>query len=174
MAGPRKTQQTALGRLLQERRLAKGLSRTRIGELVGVSPFSLESWEQGRVAKPPIHDVLRLARFLDISAQELENAVLAETGPPPAAPPQPEPAVAPLLEQAVDVLGLGVDEVAEILSTTPTRIRALRRGDAELNVMEVMVLTAVIAAFAHAPGATPRVRGREAAETLKRLRGSSS
>src|SRR3954449_12503981 len=72
--------QTALGRLLQERREAAGYSRTRAGELVGIKPGTIEGWELGRVARPPIHDVLRLARFLRISADEIQDAVFADAG----------------------------------------------------------------------------------------------
>ena len=40
--------QTALGRLLQERREAAGYSRARVGELVGIKPGTIEGWELGR------------------------------------------------------------------------------------------------------------------------------
>src|ERR671932_681520 len=76
-------QQTALGRLLQERRETAGYSRTRVGELVGIKPGTIEGWELGRVARPPIHDVLRLAHFLRISADEVESAVFADAGGAP-------------------------------------------------------------------------------------------
>ena len=39
--------QTALGRLLQERREAAGFSRARVGELVGIKPGTIEGWELG-------------------------------------------------------------------------------------------------------------------------------
>src|SRR5437016_5110564 len=61
---PLSPRQTALGRLLQDRREAAGYSRARIGDLVGIKPGTIEGWELGRVSKPPIHDVLRLAHFL--------------------------------------------------------------------------------------------------------------
>ena len=68
--------QTALGRLLQERRESAGYSRTRIGELVGIKPGTIEGWELGRVARPPIHDVLRIAHFLRIPADEIQSGRL--------------------------------------------------------------------------------------------------
>src|SRR4051794_39598228 len=55
---------TALGDLLKRRRLALGFSRTRVGELSQINASTIEAWETGRVAKPPIHDVMRLARAL--------------------------------------------------------------------------------------------------------------
>ena len=76
--------QTALGRLLQERREAAGFSRTRIGELVGIKAGTIEGWELGRVARPPIHDVLRLAHFLRIPADEIQRAVFEDAGEAPA------------------------------------------------------------------------------------------
>ena len=55
--------QTALGQLLQARREALGYSRARVGELIGIKPGTSEGWELGRGKRPPIHDVLRLARY---------------------------------------------------------------------------------------------------------------
>src|SRR3954465_13303042 len=83
--------QTALGRLLQERREAAGYSRARVGELTGIKPGTIEGWELGRVARPPIHDVLRMAHFLGISSEEITAAVFegAGGGEPPADRPGP-------------------------------------------------------------------------------------
>src|SRR6266705_3402948 len=80
---PMTTRQTALGRLLQERRESAGYSRTRVGEVVGIKPGTIEGWELGRVARPPIHDILRLAHFLQIPAEEIEAAVFEDTGAVP-------------------------------------------------------------------------------------------
>ncbi len=44
--------QTALSRLLQDRREAAGYSRARVGELIGIKPGTIEGWELGRVTKP--------------------------------------------------------------------------------------------------------------------------
>src|SRR5213595_3199303 len=74
------SQQTALGRLLQERREAAGYSRARAGELVGIKPGTIEGWELGRVARTPIHDVLRMAHFLQIWAEEINSAVFEDAG----------------------------------------------------------------------------------------------
>ncbi len=75
----------ALGRLLQDRRESAGYSRTRVGELVGVKPGTNEGWELGRVARPPIHDVLRLAHFLGIPADDIQRAVFEDAGDVPSA-----------------------------------------------------------------------------------------
>ena len=77
--------QTALGRLLQERRESAGFSRTRIGELVGIKAGTIEGWELGRVARPPIHDVLRLSHFLRIPAEEIQRVVFDDAGEAPPA-----------------------------------------------------------------------------------------
>src|SRR5436190_23820726 len=74
------SQQTALGKLLQERREAAGYSRARAGELVGIKPGTIEGWELGRVARPPIHDVLRMAHFLGIPPEEISAAVFEDAG----------------------------------------------------------------------------------------------
>ena len=72
-----------LGSLLslyeQVRRELAGYSRTRVAERVGIKPGTIEGWELGRVEKPPIHDVLRLAHFLRIPSDEIEAAVFEDS-----------------------------------------------------------------------------------------------
>src|ERR1700751_1331334 len=102
--------QAALGRLLQKRREAAGYSRTRVGELVGIKPGTIEGWELGRVARPPIHDVLRMAPFLQISPEQINAAVFEDAGEVGVGAAQPErqerkkgrrrPGAVPLLEAA--------------------------------------------------------------------------
>jgi len=160
---------TPLGRLLQERRLQRGYSRTRAGELAGLSPSTIESWELGRVSKPPIHDVLRLARTLEIPTADLERAVLPDC--PPAEAQSPVPGTnAPLLDQAMAVLGWSESDAAAALNTSLSRIRALRGGGDDLSVLEVMTLTALVAAFRGTSDLAPE----QVAEALARLRRSPS
>ena len=97
------TKSTPLGRLLQQRRQQRGYSRTRAGELADVSPSTIESWEVGRVSKPPIHDVLRLARVLEIPTADLERAVLFDQ-PALEVEPTAPPSSAPLLDRAMALL----------------------------------------------------------------------
>src|SRR5438105_7210049 len=110
------TRPTALGRLLQQRREAAGYSRARAGELIGIKPGTIEGWELGRVARPPVHDVLRMAHFLRISPDEITAAVFEDAGEVVAADVQPERkgrkkgrrragGAVPLLEAAVRVFG---------------------------------------------------------------------
>src|SRR3954468_15542887 len=84
LGGRRRSQvtsrQTALGKLLQERRETAGYSRARAAELVGIKAGTIEGWELGRVARPPIHDVLRFAHFLGISSEEITAAVFEDAG----------------------------------------------------------------------------------------------
>src|SRR5215210_5664618 len=134
------TKSTPLGRLLQQRRQQCGYSRTRAGELADLSPGTIESWEVGRVSKPPIHDVLRLARVLEIPTADLERAVLSDQ-PAPEVEPTPLPSSAPLLDRAIALLDWSDRDAATALDTSPARIRALRRGDEDLSVLEVMTLT---------------------------------
>lgn len=147
-------QKTLLGRLLQERREALGYSRTRAGEAVGIPPGTIEGWEIGRVAKPPIHDVFRLARLLRISGEEIEAAVIdagAVEPPPPQAP--PSEGAAPLLEQAIALFGWSDDQAAAALRTKPGKVRAWRRGALEMTLPELMTVAAMIGL--HAAGAVP-------------------
>src|SRR6266516_173179 len=127
--------QTALGRLLQERREAAGYSRTRVGELVGIKPGTIEGWELGRVARPPIHDVLRMAHFLRISPEEINTAVFEDAGGVAVGEAQPERqerkkgrrrsgGAVPLLEAAFRLFGWESDEAAAAaLGTSPETLR---------------------------------------------------
>jgi transcriptional regulator with XRE-family HTH domain len=148
---------TALGRLLQERRAAAGYSRARVGELVAIKPGTIEGWELGRVAKPPIHDVLRLARFLGISAAEIEAAVFADSGGAPAAPPvsggparrapgrRSTHGAVPLLEAAFRLFGWADESAAaEALGTTAEQVRRWRSGAEGIELADYMTLTSMI------------------------------
>ena len=68
-------EQTALARLLQERREAAGYSRAKIGKALGISAGTIEGWELGRIAKPPFHEVTRIATFLRVPFEDLQRAV---------------------------------------------------------------------------------------------------
>src|ERR1700730_15210632 len=109
--------QIALGRLLQQRRETSGYSRARAGKLVAIKPGTIEGWELGRVTRPPIHDVVRLAHFLGISPDEITAAVFEDAGsitPPDDHPGQKErkkgpkrrtQGAVPLLEAAFRLFG---------------------------------------------------------------------
>ena len=162
---------TPLGRLLQERRRQRGYSRVRAGELADLNPSTIESWELGRVSKPPIHDVLRLARVLEIPTADLEHAVLPDSPAATVEPPALPLSNAPLLEQAMAVLGWSESDAAAALNTSLLRIRTLRRGNDDLSVLEVMTLTALLAAF-HGAGNIPPDQVAEALARLRRTRPS--
>src|SRR3954447_25831108 len=84
-------EQNALARLLQERREAAGYSRARLGKIVGISPGTIEGWELGRVDRPPFHEVMRIAAFLRIPLDDLEQAAFADAGTVPTADEHPGP-----------------------------------------------------------------------------------
>jgi len=157
---------TALGRLLQARREALGYSRTRAGAILGIPPGTIEGWELGRVAKPPLQDVLRLARFLGLSAAEIEAAALqseVEAGTPE---PSPEVGAAHLLEQAIALFGWTDAQAASALQTTETKVKAWRAGNLTMTLPEVMTVAALIGLHtAGVPGA--------AAPSTRRRRGSA-
>jgi transcriptional regulator with XRE-family HTH domain len=153
--------QTALGRLLQDRRESAGYSRTRIAELVGIKPGTIEGWELGRVARPPIHDVLRLSHFLAIPADEIQQAVFEDAGgaPPAADLPaeqerkkvrrRPGEGAVPLLEAGFRLLGwLSEDDAAEALDTSAERIRRWRSGAERMEFADYMTLSSIIAVAA--------------------------
>lgn len=150
-------QQTALGRLLQDRREAAGYSRTRVGEVVGIKAGTIEGWELGRVSRPPIHDVLRLAHFLRITAEDIEQAVFEDVGTapqPPGLADQPERKKAarrrregpvPLLEAAFRLLGWPDEEAAaDALDTSAERVRRWRTGDERMELADYMTLSSMI------------------------------
>ena len=149
--------QTSLGRLIQDRREAAGYSRTRIGELVGIKPGTIEGWELGRVVKPPIHDVLRLAHFLGISAEEIQQAVFEDAGEVPTAEKAPSEkerkkagrprraGAVPLLEAAFRLFGWADDSAAaEALGTTAEHVRRWRAGTEQIAFADYLTLTSMI------------------------------
>jgi transcriptional regulator with XRE-family HTH domain len=146
--------QTALGRLLQERREDAGYSRTRVGEIVGIKPGTIEGWELGRVARPPIHDVLRLAHFLRIPGSEIERAVFDDAGEAPAVDSpdeRPRPrrrpvrGAVPLLEAAFRLFGwANEEEAAEALGASSAQVRLWRTGSEQMAFADYLTLTSMI------------------------------
>lgn len=149
--------QTALGRLLQDRRESAGYSRTRVGHIVGIKPGTIEGWELGRVARPPIHDVLRLAHFLGIPPEQIQRAVFEDAGEVPSAadlPDQPEGRKArrrrpegavPLLEAAFRLFGWRDEaDAADALGATPEQVRQWRTGAEQMTFADYLTLTSMI------------------------------
>jgi transcriptional regulator with XRE-family HTH domain len=143
--------------LLQERREAAGYSRARVGELVGIKAGTIEGWELGRVARPPIHDVLRMAHFLGISADEITAAVFEDAGDVSATVDQPvqkerkkgrkrppEGAVR-LLEVAFPLFGWKDEaEAAVALNSTPDQVGRWRSGAEAMAFADFLTLTSMI------------------------------
>jgi transcriptional regulator with XRE-family HTH domain len=151
----REHQGGALGRLLQDRRDAAGYSRTRLGKLLEISPGTIEGWELGRVGKPPIHDVLRIARFLKIPIEEIERAVFADAAelPEPDATEAPPPrksgrrsqGAVPLLEAAFRLFGWADDQAAaHALQTDPEQVRRWRRGLDRIEIADYVTLASLV------------------------------
>ena len=175
--------QTALGKLLQDRREAAGYSRTRAGALVGIKPGTIEGWELGRVAKPPIHDVVRLAHFLGISADEIRAAVFRDAGEAPVAAditsgketrkkpsPRPEHGAVPLLDAAFRLFGWkDASAAADALNTTQDQVQRWQSGAERMEFAEFLALTSMIgvaAAEAMRREAVPAAELSAAAEAL--------
>ncbi|MGH3441887.1 MAG: helix-turn-helix domain-containing protein [Nitriliruptorales bacterium] len=154
-------QQTAFGMLLQDRREAAGYSRARVGALIGIKPGTIEGWELGRVARPPIHDVLRLAEFLKIPSDAVLQAVVEDAGEVPVPgehPPEQEArgprrrrprGAVPVLEAAFRLFAWENDgEAADAIGTSRERVRAWRRGDEQMALADFFTLTSMIGAAA--------------------------
>lgn len=152
--------QTAVARLLQDRREAAGFSRARLGALIGVSAGTIEGWELSRVTKPPLHDVLRVAHFLRIPYDDLLAAVLSDSGAIPDADPGEEKpkrrksgrraqGAVPVLEAAFRLFEWDdEDEAAYALGVTAERVRRWRRGLDRLELSDYMSLSSLVGAEA--------------------------
>ena len=149
--------QTALARLLQDRRQAAGYSRAHIGRLVGIKPATIEGWELGRVTKPPLHDVLRLAHFLDIPIEEIQTAVFEDSGGAPGSGDQAEgqerkksslrrrSGAVPLLEAGFELFGWEDESTAaEALNSTPAQVHRWRSGLERMQFADFLALTSMI------------------------------
>lgn len=145
---------TSLGQLLKQRREQLGFSRTRAAHLSGVNASSIEAWEVGRVSRPAIHDVLRLARVLSIPMDELERSVLEDAGTGEREPGSPsvsdsargsQATPASLFGRATALLGWSDEQALAAFDTSAQRIAQLREGEAELSVLEVLTLIAALA-----------------------------
>jgi transcriptional regulator with XRE-family HTH domain len=145
------------GRLLQERREDAGYSRTRIGELVGIKPGTIEGWELGRVARPPIHDVVRLSHFLRIPADEIQRAVFEDAGDVPAVEDEAEREerrkarrrrareAVPLLEAAFRLFGWADEaDAAAPLGASAEQVRRWRTGVEQMAFADYLTLTSMI------------------------------
>lgn len=150
-------EQTAVARLLQERREAAGYSRARLGETIGISPGTIEGWELGRVGRPPFHELIRIASFLRIPFEDIQRAVFADSGPvpeveqPPGPPERRKPGrkkrlgAVPLLEAAFRLYGWRDDEDAgEALGASPEQVRAWRRGSERMDIAQYLALTTTV------------------------------
>jgi transcriptional regulator with XRE-family HTH domain len=176
------SRQTALGKLLQERREAVGYSRTRAGALVGIKPGTIEGWELGRVAKPPIHDIVRLAHFLGISADEIQRAVFEDAGEAPVAADagsgeerkksgrRREHGAVPLLDAAFQLFAWkDASAAADALNTTADQVERWRSGVERMEFADFLALTSMIgvaAAEAMRREAVPASELAAAAEAL--------
>jgi transcriptional regulator with XRE-family HTH domain len=149
--------QTALGRLLQERRESAGYSRARVSELVGIKPGTIEGWELGRVTRPPIHDVLRMAHFLGISSEEINAAVFEDAGQVVQPADEPErkerkkgrrarnEGAVPLLEAAFGLFGWKDEaEAAGALNSRPDQVARWRAGTETMAFADFLTLTSMI------------------------------
>ena len=149
-------EQTAVARLLQQRREQAGYSRARLRKLLGLSAGSIEGWEL-RVGKPPFHEVMRIAAFLRVPLEDLQRAVFADAGtvPDPGEHPgAPDRKTAgrkkragpvPVLEAAFRLYGWRDEsEAAAALGTTPEQVRAWRRGSRRMSIAQYMALTATV------------------------------
>jgi transcriptional regulator with XRE-family HTH domain len=146
---------TALGRLLQDRRESAGYSRAKVGELVGLSPGTIEGWEVGRVRSPAVHDVLRLAHFLQIPFDEIQRAVFADRGEVATIddfPAQPSrrprrrrrSAATQILEESMRLFGWDDAQAAEALGATTGEVRRWQAGAEDMPLADFVALSSMI------------------------------
>ncbi|MGH3025526.1 MAG: hypothetical protein ACRDLR_03685, partial [Gaiellaceae bacterium] len=149
----------------------------------------IEGWELGRVARPPIHDVLRFAHFLGITADEIQAAVFADTGGAPTAQETPDgqerkksgrrrrqAGAVPLLETGFRLFGWQDDsEAADALNTTPEQVRRWRLGAEKMDFPDFLALTSMIgvAAAGALRGEDARIADLSAAADALGLRAPS-
>jgi transcriptional regulator with XRE-family HTH domain len=152
---PHKQNGTALGRLLQVRRESAGYSRARVGGLVGLSPGTIEGWEVGRVRSPAVHEVLRLAHFLQIPFDDIQRAVFTDRGEVATIhdlPAQPSrrprrrrrSAATQILEASMRLFGWNDSQVAKALGATTHQIRRWQAGAEEMPLADFVALSSMI------------------------------
>jgi transcriptional regulator with XRE-family HTH domain len=145
-----------MAQLLQEHRERAGYSRAKLGELLEISPGTIEGWELGRVERPPLHDVLRVAAFLQIPYDDLLTAATADSGGVPShgdvspagarkTKPKKTLEAIPLLEAAFRLFRWkDENEAAAALNVSPDKVRRWRRGPELMTVVEYVSLTAIV------------------------------
>ncbi len=152
------SERSELARLLQRSRERAGYSRTALGKLLEVNPKTIESWESGKIRRPQLHDVIRMATFLQIPFEAIQQAAFADAGSIPDAAAQPErpvrrkpgrkkpaAAVVPLLEAGFAVCGWEDEqEAAQALGVTTKRVRAWRHGREPLDLGSHLRLSASV------------------------------
>lgn len=146
----------AVAKLLQDQRERAGYSRVKLGELLGMSAGTIEGWELGRVDRPPLHDVIRLAEFLRISYDDLRSAVVADSGGIPRQQADPSGVArktrprktlgsVALLEAAFRLFGWkDVDDAAAALNVSRDQVCLWRQGGEPMNVVDYLSLTAMV------------------------------
>lgn len=72
---------TAVGQLLLAGKLRADVPWKQLEQQLGVRKATREFWVSGRVKRLPLHDVVKLAKLLDITGTELDEAVLNDRVP---------------------------------------------------------------------------------------------
>ena len=147
----------ALARLLQEQRERAGYSRAKLGKILGISPGTIEGWELGRVDRPPVHDVIRMAAFLRVSYDDLLAAVTADSSPIPERQDDPSNVVrrkpgpkkplgaVPLLEASFRLFRWkDEDDAAAAMNVSPDQVRLWRQGAEPMAAVDYVSLTAMV------------------------------
>ena len=162
--------QTPLGRLLQSRREELGYSRPALGAAVGISPGTIEGWELGRVSKPPINDVWRLARYLRIGMTDLDAVLLDDDASPGetarknerrrrAEPMRRETPEVALLRKGMELFRWSEDDVAILLNVDAARVASWLVGAERMGTQDVLGLQSAFAlAMADRPILAPGSR----------------
>ena len=147
-------EQTAMARLLQRSRERASYSRAGLAKLLELPEKTIEGWENGKAPRPRLHDVVRMATFLQIPYEAIQQAVFSDAGSVPDLDTQPQPAArrkpgrkpaVPLLEAGFVVCGWETEqEAAEALGVSASKLRAWRRGREPLDLDSHLRLSSTV------------------------------
>src|SRR5438874_77480 len=100
-----------MGSRIEQTRTARGISRSALAKLVGVTPAAVWNWEENDT-KPRLAALTETAKVLGVTEEYLTKG--AGTGSP--APPSPRQTVAVIIEDARN-------EIALLMGLPPSRVQ---------------------------------------------------
>jgi DNA-binding transcriptional regulator YiaG len=127
-----------LAELLTRRREARGLTRRDVEDALGIPARTIEKWETGVVKSPPINAVCRLAAYLEIEAEQLFAAALAQPAPVLSAGAQ--------LARQRGRWGVSLEGAARIMRVPPSRVLAWENDEEPIDSAALLRLVGAFGA----------------------------